>query len=99
MSGEPAIVFEKREQKELFFEWMREHPTGFVINFPYNGITANSRIRYHRSGCSVLLKKSFPTEAWHKVCADRLPVLVKWAEDRERMENSPKIQPCARCGG
>ena len=37
-------------------------------------------------------------EAWHKVCADRLPVLVKWAEDRERMENSPKIQPCARCG-
>ena len=34
MSGESAIVFDKHEQKELFFKWMREHPTGIVINFP-----------------------------------------------------------------
>ena len=32
------------------------------------------------------------------MCADRLPVLVKWAEDQERMENSPKMQPSAHGG-
>ena len=95
-SDDPTI-FNKREQKAQFFAWTAANPTGFVLNWPKSGITASMHVVFHRSSCTILAKRSFPTTDWHKVCAGDLSALAGWARSRRRFEHDPAVHACDHC--
>ncbi len=95
--GDPDIVFARPDQKDLFFAWMEANPKGYVLNWPKYGVTASMHVVFHKSGCRVLQKKSFPTAQWHKVCDRSLPLLESWAAGRRRFNDAPSVHACDIC--
>lgn len=93
----PDRRFDNRQQKEAYFKWMIEHPQGFVLNWPRAGKNADGNLAFHRAGCPDLVRQSFPTEDYHKVCMRRLSDLTVWAEQNRRFPDSPAHHACAKC--
>jgi hypothetical protein len=79
-------VREFRDDDAGYLAWVALHPDGFVLNI--QRALASSDARSHRASCRTISGQNPRGGPWTgpyiKVCADELPQLERWTQDRVR---------------
>lgn len=94
---ESMIVAEFRKQEAAYFDWLQQHPHGFVLNT--RAALSPAYMKLHRASCKLMtgyLGKAtdggFTERQYRKVCSDHVPAIAAWVS-----QHGGELSTCYLC--